>query len=106
MMSKLKIVVLALNIITSLLIQRPFGTVIYDIAAKYDGIIAVADLRRVEKLAVKVKKAELDITFLKNCLSLNVIPKFLLFHLPHTNHVDTNAIRKRLLRSAIKRRYG
>lgn len=43
---------------------------------------------------------------MNNCQNFNVIPKFLAFNLPHTNHVDERAIRKKLLRSAIKRRKG
>ena len=88
MNSSMKSVVLTLNILATLLLHRPFGNIIYDIASKYNGVLSTADLRKsgkVEKLATKVKRAELDVTFLKNCQSLNIIPKFLSFRLPHTN---------------------
>ena len=57
-----------------------------------------------EKLSIKLKKADLDIKFLTNCKIFSVIPKFLAFNLPYANEDDTTQIRKRLLRSAIKKR--
>ena len=41
---------------------------------------------------MKVKKAELDLTFLKNCQAFNVYPKFLAFNIPHSNRTDDKAI--------------
>ena len=61
-------------------------------------------LRKREKLQIKVKKVELDLTLLKNCQAYNVYPKFLAFNIPHSNRTDDEAIRKRLLKSAINRR--
>ena len=69
---------------------------------KYDGRISIAVLRKFEK-AVKSRKAELDLKFLKNCQSFHVFPKFLCFPFPNTSNHDVLAIRKRLLRSAITR---
>ena len=46
----------------------------------------------------------MDILFLKNCQNFNVIPKFLLFNIPHCNHYEERLIRKRLLRSAVHKR--
>ena len=103
-MIKLKRVVFIINILTTLLLHRPFGSIIHDIATKYNESLSTTDLRRVEKLATKVNKVELDLIFLKNCQNLDIVPKFLYFRLPHTNYVDAKAIRKRLLRSAIKQR--
>ena len=61
-------------------------------------------LHKLEKLSIKLKKADLDITFLSNCKVFNVITKFLAFNLPYTNDTDSRFIRKRLLWSALKKR--
>ena len=54
---------------------------------------------------IKARKAELDLNFLRNCQSFGVFPKFICFHLPATtNRQDVLAFRKRLLRSAIRKR--
>ena len=52
----------------------------------------------------KTRKAELDITFLRNYKVFNVTPKFLSINLPYTNEVDSKFIRKRLLQSALNKR--
>ena len=62
----LKIIVILLDLLVSFISNRPFGSIIHDIAIKYEEI-NVGDLRKLEKLTLKQKKAELDITFLKNC---------------------------------------
>ena len=59
-------------------------------------------LRKYKKLNIKTRKAELDLTFLTNCQTL--YPKFLIFNLPNVISHDARFIRKRLLRSAIKKR--
>ena len=69
---------------------------------KYDSFDK-SKLRRFEKLSIKLKKADLDLTFLSNCRTFNVIPKFLAYNLPYINDEDSRFIRKRLLRSAIKK---
>ena len=66
--------------------------------------MSIAELRKLEKLCTKIRKAELDLQFLKNCQSFNVTPKFLSFRLPHASSHDTKSIRKRLLRGAIRKR--
>ena len=66
--------------------------------------LSTSKLRKLEKLSIKLKKADLDITFLSNCKVFNVIPKFLAFNLPNTNDSDSRFTRKRLLRSALKKR--
>ena len=43
---------------------------------------------KLEKLSIKIGKAELDKTFLRNCKIFNVIPKFFSFNLPYTNEAD------------------
>ena len=52
----------------------------------------------------KLDKVILDLNFLLNCKTLGIVPKFLCFNLPDTNHNDPKAIRRRLLRSAIRKR--
>ena len=99
----LKNVVVIFELIVTLLLNRPFGSIIHDVSSKYDEI-EVVDLRKIEKLTIKRKKAELDITFLKNCQSFHVFPKFLLFNIPYSNNHDSKVIRKRLLRSALHKR--
>ena len=98
-----KSLVLFIKIVTKLLLLRPFGNLIFDLAAKYDNV-AIADLRKLEKLSIKEDKAALDLSFLRNCQSLNVLPKFVCFNLPNVSQLDTIAIRKRLLRSATSKR--
>ena len=44
--------------------------------------------------SLKVKKAELDIQFLKNCQWYNVTPNFLSFRIPHASSHDSKAVRK------------
>ena len=70
------------------MLTRPFGKVIHDLAQNYNGSLAVSEFRKLEKLATKSRKAELDVQFLKNC------------------HSDAVYIRKRLLhvRTSILRR--
>ena len=84
-----------------LLISRSFGNIIHEIAVKYHDHINIVDLRKLEKILIKSRKAELDLNFLCNCQSFNVFPKLLSFNLPNTNRRDTITIRKQLLKSAI-----
>ena len=101
---KLKTCVFIIRFITHLVLQRPFGNIIHDVAQKYDGDVSLQTLRRLEKLSIKTKKAELDLIFLNNCTTFNVYPKFVCFNIPLANYTDQRAIRKRLLKSAIKNR--
>ena len=43
-------------------------------------------LRKYKKLKIKIKKSELDLTFLTNCQALNIYPKFLILSLPMLLH--------------------
>ena len=104
MSCKLITVVSLLRVIVTLLSLRPFGNIIHDIAEKYEKKVSISDLRKFEKTSIKVSKAELDLNFLRNCLSFNVFPKFNCFQLSNTSKHDVHAIRKRLLRSAIAKR--
>ena len=60
---KFKSLVLFIKIATKLLLLRPFGNLIFDLAAKYDNV-AFADLRKLEKLSIKEDKAARDLSFL------------------------------------------
>ena len=80
MYCKLKYVVIYLKLLTNFVILRSLGNLIYDITFKYNGIVDVKQLGKWEKLRIKVKKAELDLTFLKICQAYNVYPKFLVFN--------------------------
>ena len=100
---KLKSVFLFLKIISNIILLRPFGNIIHDITQKYEEI-SLQELRKYEKLRVKINKARLDITFLKNCQTFNVTPKFLIFKLPPQHNGDIKFIQKHLLKSAILRR--
>ena len=101
---KLRVVIIFLRCIVNICLLRPFGNIIYDISNVHNGRISIQELRKLEKLYIKVKKAELDIQFLKNCQCLRVTPKFLSFNLPLTSSHDTKAVRKRLLRGALRKR--
>ena len=103
-MAKLYTLVLFLKILSMFVLTRKFGNVIHDIAQKYNGQLSVADLRKIEKLQKKARKVELDLTFLRNCLSFNVVPKFLCFRIPHCDQFEIKSIRKRLLKNAIRKR--
>ena len=93
-----------LKFVLHLCLLRPFGNIIKDLSLAHNGQVSIAELRKLEKLYIKIKKAELDLQFLKNCNSFNVTPKFLSFHLPHSSSHDTKSVRKRLLRGAIRKR--
>ena len=76
--------------------------VIHGIVQKYESV-DVSQLRKLGTISIKIAKAQLDIRFLNNCKLYNVIPKFLCFNLPGTNETDSRFIRKRLIRSALKK---
>ena len=88
------------------MLVRDYGSIIYDIVNKYNGLLSVSSLRKLEKLSLECDKALLDIKFLSICKRFSVVPKCINFNLPYANHNDDRAIRRRLLRSAMnKRRY-
>ena len=86
-----------------LIVQRSFGSILYDYVQKYN-TLKMKTIRKNEKLKIKIRKAELDLTFLINCQTLNVYPKFLKFNLPNVTSDDARFIRKCLLCSAIKKK--
>ena len=103
-MFKLKRFAFFLRILTCFVLSRTFGSIISDVALNSNGQIALSDLRKYEKVKIKIRKAGLDLNFLKNCQTLGVVPKFLSYNLPHSNSHDSYAIRKRLLKGAIRKR--
>ena len=100
---RLRVVFTFLKCLVRICLIRLFGSIIFDISNTHTGSISIAKLRELKKLYVKVRKAELDIQFLKNCQYLKVTPKFLSFNLPRTSSHDTKAVRKRLLWDALRK---
>ena len=100
---KFRSILLFLKICIKLILNRPFGNIIFDVSARYeDG--ARQDLRRLEKITLKENKARLDVTFLHNCKSFGVTPKFINFQCGQANSFDEKFIKKRLLKSAMYKR--
>ena len=85
------------------IVQRNFGNVIYDYVQKYD-TLKIEQLRKYEKLKIKIRKAELDAMFLRICQIFNATSKFLTINLPNVSSYDLQFIKKRLLRSAVNKR--
>ena len=92
------------SIIPSLILLRNFGKIIFDISSKYNGRLELSQLRKLEKISTKTRKAELDVSFLESCQQFNVFPKFICFPLPNVNRYDVTGIIKRLLKSAVRKR--
>ena len=78
-MVNFKAAILFIRILTCLISHRTFGNVIYDNAQKCSELF-ISKLRKLEKLSIKLKKADHDITVLPNCKVVNVITKFLAFN--------------------------
>ena len=72
-MANFKTVVLFSKIISLFIVQRNFGNIIYDYVQKYD----IEELKKYEKLKIKMRKAKLDATFLRNSQRFNVTSKLL-----------------------------
>ena len=85
------------------IVQRNFCNILYDYVQKYN-ILKTETLRKYGKLKIKILRAELDLTFLTNCQTLNVYPKFLTFNFSNVSSHDARFIRKLPLCSAIKKR--
>ena len=56
----------------------PFGAIIHNLADKYDGV-SIADIRKIEKVAVKARKAELDLNFFTHLQDIQRLPKVFVF---------------------------
>ena len=102
-MTNFKSVVLFLKTISLFIVQRNFGNIRYDYVQKYD-TLKIEQLRKYEKVKVKIRKADLDATFLRNCQTFNVTPKILTINLLNVSPHDLQSIKKRLLRSAVNKR--
>ena len=101
---KLKKLVFIFKIIVNFVLYRSFGRIINDYAQKYKEQFSISDFRKLEKLHIKQERLRLDVNFLINCRNFNVYPKFTTFRIPNSSEVDTKFIKKRLLKSAIKKR--
>ena len=75
-------------------IRFPAQTSIAEVIRNRYGNTTLKSFRRLEKLDVKYRKTLLDITFLNNCISNNVIPRFLYFKLANRNLRSSVAYRK------------
>ena len=95
-MGNFKSVVLFSKIILLFIVQRNFGNIIYDYVQKYD-TLKIEQLRKYEKLKIKIRKAKLDAMFLRNCQRFNVTYKFLTINLPNHSSYDLQFIKKILL---------
>ena len=91
-----------LKLLTCLIVQRSCGNLLYDYVQKYNPL-KMDRLRKYEKFKMKIRKAELDLTFLIICQTLNVYPKFLTYNLPNVTSHDARFIRKRLLHRGIEK---
>ena len=88
---KFRGVLLFFKICIKLILNRPFGNIIYDVATKYDDVTR-QDLRKFEKYTLKENKARLDCTFLQNCKTFGVTPKFINFQCHQANFKDEQFI--------------
>ena len=86
------------------MLSKKIINVYNDLARKY-GNSMVTDFQKYEKLEYKKNILKLDIDVLNNYKQLGVYPKFLIFKLPNVSNKDASSIRKRLLCSAINKRY-
>ena len=97
-----KNVVIFIQTILSFVLSRKIINIYNDIARKH-GNVTVKDFQKYENLEYKKNKLKLDIDFLNNYKQLGMHPKFLIFKLPNVSNKEPLSIRKRLLRSAIKK---
>ena len=79
-----KTVIVILKFFSCVIVLRNYGKIIYDILNDYGGVLPNSKLRKLEKLSIKVNKANVDKNFLLNCRNLGVIPKLLFVNLPYT----------------------
>ena len=86
--------------LSSILLDRKFRNVMHDIMQIYENV-DLFQQRKLEKISIKIGKAELDKRFLNNCKLCNIITKLLCFNQEHscfnllsTNKTDSTFIRK------------
>ena len=75
----------------SLIVQRIFGNIKKDYVQKYD-TLKIEQLRKYEKLTIKIRNAELHATFLRTCQTFNATHKFLIINLPNVSLYDLQFI--------------
>ena len=78
-MVNFKGVVLFIRILACFISHRTFGNVIYNIVQQYSEL-STSKLHKLEKLTIKLKKADLGVTRLSKCKVFDVIPKFVAFN--------------------------
>ena len=100
MSKKCKIVVLFLKISVTLVLSRGYGCIIHDAARKYKDT-NVIDLRKLEQVHIRRKKAHLDIKFLIKCKTFGVFPKFIYANIWNIDEYDTLCLKKTLRNNAI-----
>ena len=93
-----------LKLIISLVVLRRYGKIIFDVSNKHGGVLPVSKLKKLQKLSMKVNKANLDINFFLNCRKLSIIPKSFLSKLPYTNKNNVKAFGNRLLGNALRKK--
>ena len=93
---KLKSVFISLKLIICFTLVRPFGSIIHDISIKHEDV-SITDLRRFEKLKIRINKIQLDITFLENCQLFQVTPKFVVGSARGVNKSDVGYVEKHIL---------
>ena len=99
---KLKSVFISLKLIICFTLVRPFGSIIHDISIKHEDV-SITDLRRFEKLKIRINKIQLDITFLENCQLFQVTPKFVVGSARGVNKSDVGYVEKHILKAEIRR---
>ena len=104
-MVNFKVFILFIKILTCFILHRTFGNVIYDIVQKCNQL-STSKQHKLEKLSIKLKKADLAITFLSNCKVFNVIPKFLAFNLPNTNDSKLKIYQETATKECFKEKKG
>ena len=92
---KFRSFLLFFKVCIKLILNRPFGNVIFDISARYDDVTR-QDLRRFEQLTLKKSKARLDVKFLQNCKAFGVTPNFINFECFQANSRDEQFIKAQI----------
>ena len=78
---RIKKFVLFLRLIANFVLLRPFGSIINDIVRNTNGELELSDLRKLEKLRIKLRKAEHDLFFIVYIFSMCIYYSFTLYFL-------------------------
>ena len=76
---KLKNIVVFLLALSDFIVLRNFGKIIYDFSRKCDGTVDLSEFHKLEKLSIKIGKAELDISLFKQLSEAQCVSKIYLF---------------------------